>query len=160
MKQLLNRISPWSVFAATLLLGISAGASLAEQILLVPFWKNLSAPEFYDWYAKNAAGLVAFYSPLQIYSAVLALVSFVLLMLAKDPARWSMLAATVLSLAVLATFFVFFRDANAAFIAGAMAAQDLRAALDIWESWQWVRITLQMGAFVCGALGLRATARM
>ena len=55
-----------------LLLGVTAGAMLAEAAILVPYWRSLAPADFFDWYAANASLLVDFYSPLEIASAVVA----------------------------------------------------------------------------------------
>ena len=62
MNIVLNFISRWMTFLAVIALGISAGASLAEEVLLVPFWQSMSPIDFYKWYAANESRLVAFYS--------------------------------------------------------------------------------------------------
>ncbi|MFA9472513.1 MAG: hypothetical protein ACERNK_18240, partial [Deltaproteobacteria bacterium] len=61
-----------------LLLGLTAGAMLAEAAILVPYWRSLAPADFFDWYAAHASLLVDFYSPLEIASAVVALVCAVL----------------------------------------------------------------------------------
>ncbi len=155
MQTILNLASRGLAFIAALALGISAGASLAEQTLLVPFWQSLSPIEFLEWYQNNKARLVAFYSPLQIWSAVLALVACVVSFVAGAPGKQKMLllAATLFAILVLATFFAFFKDANAALAAGVMEPAELREALEVWGGWQWGRIVLGTIAFGCAVAG-------
>ncbi len=57
--------------AATIALGLSAGALLAEAGVLVPIWRGMSAEEFLAWYPEHAARLVGFYGPLEIAAVVL-----------------------------------------------------------------------------------------
>lgn len=139
-----------SDFLALLALGLSAGAMLAEAAILVPYWQSLSADQFFDWYANHAGLLVAFYSPLQIASAVLAVVATGLSALRRRPARpWAL--AAVLSLVVIGLFFVYFKDANAGFADRSVAQQDLPAALQTWGAWQWARVAFGTGAFAAAA---------
>lgn len=131
---------------AVLVLGLSAGAMLAEAAILVPYWQTLSADQFFDWYTSNAELLVGFYSPLQIASAVLALVATILSAIGRRPTRlWAL--ATVLSLVVLGLFFVYFKGANADFADRSVARQDLPAVLQTWGAWQWARVAFGTGAF-------------
>ncbi len=138
-------------FLAVIALGISAGASLAEEVLLVPFWQSMSPIDFYKWYAANESRLVAFYSPLQIWSTVIALLGFISLSVKRERNQWMMLVATILSIAVLATYFIYFKNANATFLAQTMNAEQLQMSIQTWGNWQWIRIALQIGAF-CSAV--------
>ena len=35
------------------LLGVTAGAMLAEAAVLVPYWRSLAPVDFFDWYSAN-----------------------------------------------------------------------------------------------------------
>ncbi|MCB1138774.1 MAG: hypothetical protein KDK23_08465 [Leptospiraceae bacterium] len=152
---LLSRLTSCLTFLAILVLGLSAGASLAEATLLVPFWKTMSGMEFFAWYQGNKETLVAFYSPLQIWSAVLAVLAAASHWISRRSPLWSALLSALFALGVLATFFLFFKDANAGLAAGPMSDNDLQASLLTWEIWQWIRIglaTLAFGFAVISAL--------
>ncbi|MEO1076758.1 MAG: hypothetical protein AAFX41_12470 [Bacteroidota bacterium] len=146
-------LTDWLSLLALLVLGLSAGAMLAESAILVPYWQTLAADQFFNWYASNAELLVGFYSPLQIASAVLALVATVLSALDRRPPRLWVLS-TVLSLSVLALFFVYFKDANAGFANRSVAPQDLPGALQTWGAWQWARVALGTAAFATAAVAV------
>lgn len=155
-NRILNQSCRWMTLAAILALGISAGASLAEVTLLVPFWKTLNANDFFSWYQDNQERLVAFYSPLQIWSAVLALLALVIHGLARNRGKWMMLISTLFALGVLATFFMFFKEANGALAAGPMPESQLAVALEVWGNWQWIRIALGSLAFAFAVLAFPA----
>ncbi|MEM1115839.1 MAG: hypothetical protein AAF845_06455 [Bacteroidota bacterium] len=141
---------------ALLVLGLSAGAMLAEAATLVPYWQRISADAFFDWYAAHADLLVGFYSPLQISSAVLAVAALALNAIGRRPLPfWGLSAA--LSLVVLGLFFVYFRDANAGFSSRSIAAQDLPAALQTWGAWQWARVAVGTAAFAAAAAAVMRT---
>ena len=139
-----------------LLLGVTAGAMLAEAAILVPYWQSLAPADFFDWYAANASLLVDFYSPLEIASAVVALVSAVLHSAQSRPGGRLWWVAAVLSLLVIATFFLYFKDANAGFSNGAITEDSLPAALATWATWQWGRVGVGCAAFAASVLAVRA----
>ena len=140
---------------AVLLLGITAGAMLTEAVILVPYWESLPAPEFFDWYGKHASLLVDFYSPLEVGSAVAALSCAVLYSVQSRRVVRLWWVAAVLSLLVIATFFVYFREANAGFSERTIAEEALPAALSTWAQWQWGRVAIGLAAFVAGVFAMR-----
>jgi hypothetical protein len=87
---------------------------LAEVMILVPYWRTLPAEQFFSWYQDNANLLVDFYSPLEIASAVLSLLAAILAVVSRRSAGLWVLAS-IMSLVVIALFFVYFKDANAGF---------------------------------------------
>jgi hypothetical protein len=137
-------------FITVLILGVTTGAMLTEAAIIVPFWLSLSPSEFFDWYAKNQAALVNYYSPLEIWSSVLSLLSSILMFITKHNGKWSMVLCTTFSILVILTFFIFFKDANAAFSARSIEVGKLTLAITTWGSWQWFRVGLGLGAFSFG----------
>ncbi len=138
---------------AVLALGLTAGAMLAEAAILVPYWQSISPTEFFDWYGKNASLLADFYTPLEVGSAVLAIVTAVLYKMQGRPGTRYWMSAAVLSILVLLCFFVYFKDSNASFSNRAVPYEDLAAELVIWAKWQWVRVALGTTAFIAAVLG-------
>jgi len=139
-----------------LVLGVTAGAMLAEAAILVPYWQSLAPADFLDWYAANASLLVDFYSPFEIASAVVALVCAVLYSAQSRPGARLWWVAAILSILVIATFFVYFKDANAGFSNRAIAEDHLPAALAAWGTWQWGRVAFGCAAFAASVLAIRA----
>lgn len=150
----LNLIADFMGFISVAMLGLTAGAMLTEAVIIVPFWQKLTPSEFFAWYTKNQAALVRFYSPLEILSAVLPLISSILFFIIKNDGKWLMATSTLLSLCVLATFFIFFKNANAVFNARAMDRDKFSLAIKTWGNWQWIRVGLGVGAFCCGILAI------
>jgi len=153
-KQLTSFVS----VLGALLLGITAGAMLAEAAILVPYWRSLAPADFFDWYAANASLLVDFYSPLEIASAVVALVCAGLYSSQSRPGARLWWVAAVLSIFVIAMFFVYFKDANAGFLDRAIAEESLPNALVTWGRWQWARVGVGCAAFAASVLAIRADA--
>jgi hypothetical protein len=137
------------------LLGVTAGAMLAEAAILVPYWRSLAPADFFEWYAANASLLVDFYSPLEIASAVVALVCAVIYSLQSLPGARLWWVAATLSIIVIAMFFVYFKDANAGFLNRTIADDSLAEALATWGQWQWARVGVGCAAFVASVLAIR-----
>lgn len=139
------------------LLGVTAGAMLAEAAVLVPYWHSLAPVDFFDWYSANASLLVDFYSPLEIASAVVALVCAVIYSLQSRPGARLWWVAAILSIVVIAMFFAYFKDANAGFLNRTIADESLAEALATWGRWQWARVGVGCAAFAASVLAIRAT---
>ncbi len=143
---------------AVLVLGLSAGALLAEAGVLVPSWRAQTPEAFLDWYRDNAGRLLRFFGPLEAASGFLVVVATAMVWLGQHPSRWLFLASTVLTLAVLATFPLYFQGANASFAAGTIAKPDLASELRRWATWHWGRTILAILAFLLALLAfLRGT---
>ena len=141
--------------AAAGVLGLAAGALLAEAVVLVPYWRSLEPATFLAWYAAHAELLFRFFAPLEITGTILAIAAAVL---ARKPLRQASglrLASAVLAVAVLAAFPLYFGEANASFAAGTIPHEALADELTRWAAWQWARTLLQIAAFAAALLGLR-----
>ncbi len=149
----MKHINFWLVFITVIVLGLSAGAMLGEQQTLVPYWQELSPDAFYIWYEKNASRLKGFFGPLQISGAVLALLAAVSCRIQRHSGTFWLAISAFLGVAVLATFFLFFRETNAGFVAGKMSALELSTTLSKWAVWQWIRIGLGVSAFGAALYG-------
>ena len=139
---------------AVVSLGLSAGALLAEACVLVPFWRSQAPDSFLSWYARHAGLLLGFFGPLEAASGLLVVAATVLAWLALLPGAALFSASTVLTIAVLASFPVYFKDANARFAAGSIPAADVPAELERWARWHWGRTGLALVAFLLATLAL------
>lgn len=150
-----RRLASSIAILGVLVLGVTAGAMLAEAAILVPYWKSLASGDFFEWYAANASLLVDFYSPIEIASVLLALLCAVLYSAQSRPGARLWWVAAVLSILVIATFFLYFKDANAGFSNRSIADDDLSAALATWGTWQWGRVGIGCAAFAASVLAIR-----
>lgn len=139
--------------SAAVVLALAAGAMLAEGAILVPYWRSLPPRAFLDWYAANASRLVEFFGPLEVASAILALLAAASHWYRGSTARGLFALAAGLAVAVLATFPVYFRDVNAAFAAGTIAVDRVPDELARWALWHWGRTTAGIVAAVAAAAG-------
>lgn len=137
---------------ATLALGLTAGALLAEAAVLIPWWRSLPPGDFLAWYAANTSRLFYFFGPLEMACAVLLIVAAVRV-------RGWFIAAAALSLAVLAMFPLYFERANTSFETGTIAPAHVPAELARYAGWHWLRTAIGTAAFAAAVLGLRARVR-
>ena len=142
-------------YLAAASLGIFAGAMLTEAGVLVTFWRSLAPAEFLRWYAANAQRLLAYFSPVTSVSAVLAILAAVASLWQGHPGRWYALAAAVLAVGIVASFFVYFEQANASFAAATIALDAVPAELARWSAWHNARTVLSLVALAASLLALR-----
>ena len=138
---LLSQVLP---LLAALSLGLLAGALLAEDQLLVPYWRTLPVDTFY--------------APLTAAAPTAAVLAMLQALVFGGPfgLRTALaVAAAVLALSLLAIYAVFFRAANDAFARHAVPAADLPEALSRWAAWHRARVYVVIVAF---ALSLGALA--
>jgi uncharacterized membrane protein len=136
-------------------LGLAAGALLAEAAVLLPYWRSLEPEVFLAWYAANAELLFRFFAPLEIAGALLALGAAVLDGWPRRGQSSFQLASAVLAVAVLAAFPLYFAETNTSFAAGTIPAAALADELTRWARWHWARTVLEVAAFAAALLALR-----
>ena len=140
-------------------LGLAAGAMLAEGAVLVPWWRSLPAESFLRWYADNGARLFAFFGPLEIVSAGLAVGAGALYARERGAARRLFVVAAVLAATVLGLFPLYFEEVNASFEMGSIPLERVPGELARWALWHWARTVLGLAAFGSAVLGVRAATR-
>ena len=134
-----------------LVLGLSAGALLAEAAILVPFWRAQQPEAFLVWYRENASRLLGFFGPLEVVSGVSVVAAAATTWLGDQSGKWLFLASMALTLAVLATFPLYFQRVNARFAAGTIPSPQVDAELERWAVWHWGRTLLAILAFALAA---------
>jgi hypothetical protein len=135
-------------------LGLSAGALLAEGAVLVPFWRSLESEQFLRWYQQHASLLLRFFGPLEIVPALLVVLATAISLFDGRPGSALLALSSLLAIAVLLTFPLYFRSANTSFAAGTLAAEKVGAELRRWSSWHWARTFVAIAAFVAALLAL------
>ena len=155
MRRGLARLAMPFAVLAVVATGLSAGAMLMEQMVFVPIWRASPPQDFLRWFRENEPVLVAFFAPLQVGSAALAIAAAALWTATRRP-RWPLfLVSALLALAVLAVYPLYFQGVNASFVAGTIATGDVAGELARWSAWQWRRIAIGVGAFVSAVLAIR-----
>ena len=126
---------------AVLVSGASFGAMLTGALVVVPAWRAMPAAEFLAWFGANAGRMQVYFGALQSGTIVLSLATALVL------GRRSSWIAAAFAVAVLATFPVYFRAANASFVSQSIALDRVPAELARWLIWQWVRTSFGLVAF-------------
>lgn len=139
---------------AVIALGLQAGALLAEGAVLVPFWRSLPPATFLRWYRENGTLLLHFYGPLEVVAALLAVLAAVVSRLTGGDGAPLLIVASVLSVALLAMFPIYFQRANASFAEASIEPDRVKEALSAWARWHWARVGLAAAAFLAAALAV------
>lgn len=138
---------------STGLLGLLVGALLAEAFLLVPYWRTLPAPVFFELHKDYGPRLYRFFAPLTIAGTLLPAVSAVAAILSST-ATLPVVLAGALSLAMVAIYGVYFKSANASFAQGRLTPAELSEELARWHRWHSVRLIIGLAAFALSLIAL------
>ncbi len=156
MIAVMNQILP---LLAALSLGLLAGALLAEDQLLVPYWRTLPADTFYALHPTFGPMLYRFYTPLTAAAPAAAVLAMLQAVLSGGAFEWRgmfAIAAAILALSLLVIYAVFFRAANDAFARHAVPVADLPQAVERWAAWHRARVYVVIIAFAMSLGALAA----
>lgn len=132
----------------TAILGVFAGGLLTEALLLVPFFRSLSFEDFNRLHTDFGPRLYRYYAPLTISATMLPLLSAAAMTFAH-PSLWLIACApAALALMILATYFLYFRNANLAFAEKRLDAAALAKELTRWARVHNFRTVLAIAAFL------------
>lgn len=134
--------------------GLFAGAMLTEGLVLVPYWQSLTPAEFFSWYQANDQRLLGFFGRLTSLTVLLAIAAALVSLWQGQPGRWLALLDAIISLMVIASFFVYFQKANASFATASLRVEDVATQLKRWGSWHWGRTSLSFVALALSLLSL------
>lgn len=154
LPTLYEKVTDLIAFISVIILGLSAGSMLTEAVVFVQFWQAMSPENFLKWFSENDSLLTKFFGSIQTISAVLILITTVLFWLKGTRAKFYSLISTILIIAVLLTFFFYFKEANHNFSTFAVPLSDVKAQLSDWSFWQWIRTALGLSAFFFSLLAL------
>jgi len=119
------------------------GSQITEGILLVPYWKSLSAIEFYEYYRLFGPVIGRFYTILTITAVLLPLGVSIYCVLNKFRALKLALVSTFFSFLVILVFYAYFKGINQQFYTASFNSLQLKAELEIWGYWHWCRVILE-----------------
>lgn len=137
---------------STCILGVFLGAQLTEAMLIVPYWKGLSADDFFKFYKTYGKKLNQFYAPLTIAATILPFATLVCSLFDKSKTDYLMWAMIVFTTLFFVTFFLYFKDANISFIERTISNKVLSNELIKWGKLHWGRVTCEVVAFVCALI--------
>lgn len=142
------------LFLSTCILGVFCGTQLAEAALIVPYWKGLSADDFFTFYKTYGAKLHQFYAPLTVFATLLPIVTFIYSLLSKSKTPLLIWLMAIFCVLFFLTFFIYFKDANVSFAERTISNKELPQELMKWAKWHWARVVFELIAFVCGLISL------
>jgi Domain of unknown function (DUF1772) len=146
-----SMIEPLMILTASVL-GLFAGSLFTEAFLLVPYFRSLKSSEFYRLHHDFGPRLYRYYAPLTIIATILPLVSAAGITLV-DPSKSSLSwFAAALGLAIMSTYFLYFRRANLSFAEKRLSEAELGLELTRWSGVHNFRTALAIGAFVVSIL--------
>ncbi len=134
------------------ILGIFLGAQLAEAKLLVPYWKTLSADDFFELHETYGTKIHSFFAPLTIAATAIPLLTVGLTFLHQSESLILYVILGIATLAFFSTYFLYFKTANGKFTARSISNEELPGELYKWEIWHWGRIWFECLAFGCSLL--------
>jgi hypothetical protein len=147
------------VLVAVIVLGLSAGAVLAEGAVLVPYWRSLPPASFLAWYRDNGKLLLRFFGPLEVVAAVLTMLAAFMSWTPGNPAALPLKISSLLAVLVLAAFPMYFQRVNASFADGTIEADEVAEELRRWSRWHWARVAVATAAFVAAASAMAVAPR-
>jgi len=125
----------------TAVIGLYAGSLLTEGMILVPFWRRLSAEEFFKGHSQMGPSLFRYFAPLTVLAVMLSVVTAIF---AGGRHIW----VAGLCLSALLIFFVYFKKANQSFADHSLSHEALPAELARWSAWHWTRTVILIAALV------------
>ncbi len=134
---------------STGILGIFLGAQIAEAVLFVPYWKFLSAKEFFELHKVFGKKIYRFFAP--------TLIPLLTVAFGLYTNRYNGLAIVLMGIFTLlffSTYPLYFKNANQKFADASISHNDLPAELNKWGNWHWLRIVFEFIAFICSIIVL------
>ncbi|MGI9532994.1 hypothetical protein [Lutimonas sp.] len=145
-------ISEILLFLSSCILGIFLGAQIAEAMLFVPYWKKLSADDFFELHKTYGKKIYQFFSPLTIVSTFIPLITVGYHIIHSDENQLLFGLMGFSTVAFFSTYFMFFKNSNKSFAERSLSNDELPLELIRWENWHWGRICFEFIAFGCSLL--------
>ena len=133
-------------------LGIFLGAQLAEAVLFVPFWKALTADDFFKLHQTYGKKIYQFFAPLTIIATMIPLLTVGYHMVFPSENQTLLVLMGVFTAAFFSTYFLYFKKANKSFEGRTLSDEELPHELRKWGYWHWGRVCVEFLAFGCSLL--------
>ena len=131
------------------ILGIFAGAQIAEGVLFVPYWKSMEPAAFYKEHKSFGPKIYKFFAPLTIAATIIPIGTTIYAVLMDAQGKVEILLTGFFTLLFFATFFMYFKKANQSFANASLNDKELPLELIRWGKWHWTRIYLELAALIC-----------
>ena len=136
------------------ILGIFAGAQIAEGVLLVPYWKSMEADAFYKDHKTMGPKIYKFFAPLTIAATLIPIGTMIYALMIDAPGRVAMLLSGFFTLLFFSTFYLYFKKANQQFADATLSDEELALELIKWGKWHWTRICFELAALICALVAM------
>lgn len=134
------------------ILGVFLGAQLTEAVLFVPYWKALSADDFFDFYQNYGKKIHQFFAPLTIAATLIPLLSVAYHLIDQTASPLLLGILGVSTLAFFSTYFLYFKEANQQFAQRSLSTEAVPKALARWGKWHWGRVGFECLALMAALL--------
>ena len=131
------------IFSLIAIFSIFIGSQLTEGVLLLPYWKSLSAAEFYSYYSRFGPTIGKFYSILTIIAVLIPLVVSIYCYCKKSQALNYSIVSTFFAVLVIVVFYLYFKGTNQQFYEATFNDAQLKFALKTWGQWHWLRMVFE-----------------
>lgn len=137
------------LLASSATLGIFLGAQIAEAVLFVPYWKALSADDFFELHKTYGKKIHQFFAPLTIAATFLPLTCVGSHLFYQKNPHILFILLGISTLAFFSTYFLYFKRANKSFSDRSLSNEQLPQELIKWGNWHWGRVCFECVAFGC-----------
>lgn len=131
------------LFFSVTLFSIFIGSQITEGLLLVPYWQSLSFTDFYSYYANFGPSIGQFYTVLTLIAAVIPIIISIYCKTIHSNALNFALVSSFFALLFVASFFLYFKEANELFYQAALTETELKKELVVWSYWHWGRVFIE-----------------
>jgi len=115
----------------------------------VPYWKSLSAKEFFSLHQAYGKKIYRFFAPLTIVATFLPLFTVVYGLFTNVNGQSYLIAMGFFTILFFSTYSMYFKQANKRFAEASIPDGELAEALATWGNWHWGRVALEFLAFAC-----------
>jgi len=136
------------------ILGIFAGAQIAEGVLFVPYWKSMKPVAFYNEHKTFGQKIYKFFAPLTIAATLIPIGTTIYALMTNAPGKMISLLTGLFTLLFFATYFMYFKKANQSFADASLSETELSLELIRWGKWHWTRICFELAALSCALITL------
>lgn len=134
---------------AAVLLGILSGGLLLLALGFLPYWRSLDPAEFTQLFSANVPLIASAMKPIGFSATIVTWLATGLAVWKKLPMQRWLIAASLFTLCMIATFPLYFAGTNAALAQGAMSATEITETLGQWQVVHWVRTIAAIAACFC-----------
>ncbi|MTB52092.1 DUF1772 domain-containing protein [Lewinella sp. W8] len=144
------------LYSSLTVYSIFLGSQITEGVLLVTYWKSLSANDFHAYYRQFGPGIGQFYTILTVMAVLMPVAVSVYAARRFPTALKYSLLSSFFALLVIVSFYVYFRGTNELFYAATLTEVELREELIRWGKWHWGRVAFEILSLLFLVLSLTA----